>query len=91
MAMDHGWAVKTGVLGRGLKKRLPTDLWAQLEATYTGADMEANWAALLQTMALFRRVAMAVAAHLGYTYPLALNEGVTAYVEGVRRLDRQEL
>ncbi|MCE7981431.1 MAG: hypothetical protein DYG89_09585 [Caldilinea sp. CFX5] len=89
LALDHGWAVKTGVLGRGLKKQLPASLWAQLEATYTGADMAANWDALLQTMALFRQVAMAVAAQLGYVYPLALDEGVTAYVERVRRLDRQ--
>ena len=89
MALDHGWAVKTGVLGRGLKKQLPTSLWAQLEATYADADIAANWDALLRTMALFRLVAMEVAAHLGYTYPLAMDEGVTAYVERVRRLDRQ--
>lgn len=89
MALDHGWAVKIGVLGRGLKKRLPTDLWTHLEATYADADIEANWNALLQTMALFRRVAMDVAAQLGYTYPLALDEGVTAYIERVRRLDHQ--
>jgi len=91
MAMEHGWTVKTGVLGRGLKKRLPTDLWVQLEATYANANIAANWDALLQTMALFRRVAMEVATHLGYTYPLALDKGVTAYVERVRRLDRQAL
>jgi hypothetical protein len=40
-------------------------------------------------MALFRQVAMDVAAQLGYTYPLAMDEGVTAYVERVRRLDCQ--
>lgn len=89
VALDHGWAVKTGVLGRGLKKQLPATLWGQLEATYADADIAANWEALLQTMALFRQVAMAVADHLGYVYPLALDEGVTAYVERVRRLDRQ--
>jgi hypothetical protein len=60
----------------------------------TGGDLrrrryEANWDALLRTMALFRLVAVEVAAHLGYTYPLAMDEGVTAYVERVRRLDRQ--
>ena len=89
MALDHGWAVKTGVLGRRLKKQLPARLWAQLEATYADAALSANWDALLRTMALFRQVAMDVAAQLGYTYPLAMDEGVTAYVERVRRLDRQ--
>ncbi len=89
MALDHGWAVKTSVLGRGLKKQLPASLWAQLEASYADADIAANWDALLRTMALFRQVAMDVAAQLGYTYPLAMDEGVTAYVERVRRLDCQ--
>jgi aminoglycoside 6-adenylyltransferase len=89
MEIDHSWAMKTGVLGRGLKKQLPPALWSQLESSYAGASIEDNWAALLQTMALFRQVATAVAAHLGYTYPLAMDEGVTAYVAQVRRLDHQ--
>lgn len=72
-----------------MKNQLPASLWAQLEVTYVDAAIEANWDALLRTMALFRLVAVEVAAHLGYTYPLAMDEGVTAYVERVRRLDRQ--
>lgn len=68
---------------------LPASLWSQLEAAYADAALSANWDALLRTMALFRQVAMDVAAQLGYTYPLAMDEGVTAYVERVRRLDCQ--
>lgn len=89
MALDHGWAVKTGVLGRGLKQRLPPEIWSKVAASYAGGSIEENWTALFQTMALFREVALSVATHLGYTYPLALDEGVTAYVERVRCLDRQ--
>ncbi len=86
MELDHAWSLKTGVLGKGLKKRLPSALWAQLEGTYAGAGIEENWTALLRTLALFRQVASEVAAQLGYTYPLALDQGVTAYVQKMQRV-----
>ena len=86
MELDHAWSQKTGVLGKGLKKRLPPALWAQLEDTYAGAGIEENWRALLRTLALFRQVASEVAAQLGYTYPLALDQGVTDYVQKMRRM-----
>jgi aminoglycoside 6-adenylyltransferase len=87
MEIDHDWSVPTGVLGRGLKKRLPPKIWSQLESTYAGAGIEENWDALFRTMALFRHVAVQVADHLGYAYPHDMDRGVTAYVQGVKRLD----
>jgi aminoglycoside 6-adenylyltransferase len=86
MELDYAWSQKSGVLGKGLKKRLPPALWVQLEDTYAGAGIEENWTALLRTLALFRQVASEVATHLGYTYPLALDQGVTDYVQKMRRV-----
>lgn len=86
MEIDHGWTIKTGVIGRGLKKRLPPHLWAQLEDSYAGADLAENWEALIKTVALFRQAAQEVAAHFGYTYPHDLDQGVMAYVEQIRQL-----
>ena len=83
--LDHNWSVPIGSLGKGLKKRLPPKLWSALEDTYAGGKMEENWEALFRTMALFRRVAMEVGEALGYEYPLALDERVTAYVKDVQR------
>ena len=80
MECDHGWAVPTGALGKGLKRRLPADLWRDLEATYAGAGVAENWEALFRTLALFRRVAREVGAQLGYTYPDELDRRVTAYL-----------
>ena len=80
MECDHGWAVPAGRLGKGLKRRLPADLWRDLEATYAGAGVAENWEALFRTLALFRRVAREVAARLGYPYPDELDRRVTAYV-----------
>lgn len=86
MEIDHGWAIKTGVIGRGLKNRLPPHLWTQLEASYADADLAANWDALIKTVALFRQAAQEVAAHFGYPYPHELDQGVMAYVEQIRHM-----
>jgi aminoglycoside 6-adenylyltransferase len=91
MERDHGWSEPTGNLGRGLKKRLPTGIWEELEGTYAGARIADNWEALFQTMALFRRVATEVAADLGYAYPLDLDRRVTAYVREIKDLDHAEV
>ena len=88
MEGDHGWSVPAGHLGKGLKKRLPPEIWSQLESTYVGARIADNWEALFRTMALFRRAAIDVAADLGYTYPQDLDGRVTAYVQFIRGLDR---
>ncbi len=86
MSMDSGWSAPTGNLGKGLKKRLPPDIWAALEHTYVGANIADNWDALARTMALFRRVAVEVGAHLGFTYPDDLHRRVQAYVDQIKQL-----
>ncbi len=84
---DCGWAEPTDWLGKGLKKRLPANIWEALEATYAGAGIEENWEALFRTMALFRRVAVEVAEDLGYAYPHDLDRRVIGYVRAIRGLD----
>jgi aminoglycoside 6-adenylyltransferase len=85
MELDHGWSVPTGTLGKGLKKRLPPEIWSQLENTYAGADVADNWEALFRTIALFRQVAVEVGEGLGYAYPDDLDQRVTAYVRDMRK------
>ncbi len=86
--LDHDWSVKPGVLGRGLKKLLPADIWEELEATYTGPDLEENWQALFRLGALFRRVAIEVGEALWYVYPMGVDAEVSAYLERVRAKGR---
>lgn len=86
MEVDHDWAVKLGVLGKGLKKRLPPELWAAFERTYVGADLDENWEAFFATITLFREVAVAVGEALGYAYPYDLDRRATAYFRDVRAL-----
>ena len=85
MGLDHNWSMPTGALGKGLKKRLPPEIWSQLESTYAGADISDNWEALFRTMALFRQVAVEVGEGLGYAYPLDLDQRVAAYVKEMQQ------
>jgi aminoglycoside 6-adenylyltransferase len=84
--LGRDWDWKPGAYGRGLERALPVDLRAQLEATYVGAGIDANWEALFRTAALFRRVAREVADALGFEYPQDVDDGVTAHLERVRAL-----
>ena len=87
--IDHQWSVKPGPYGRRLKQWLRPDLWAELESTYTGAGLEANWEALFRTIALMRRVAIEVGDRLGYAYPHNLDRRAVVYLQKVQELDRK--
>jgi aminoglycoside 6-adenylyltransferase len=82
--IDHQWALKLGPYGRGLKRWLRQDVWAQLEETYTGADLDSNWTALFRSIELMRRVAVEVGDHLGFRYPEDLERRVVAYLRRVK-------
>ncbi len=84
VAMHYGDAARVGALGKGLKKHLPEDIWAQLEQCFAGAGIQENWIALEHTVALFREVALELGAHLGYRYPEDLHQRVMAYVKEIR-------
>jgi aminoglycoside 6-adenylyltransferase len=81
VGVAHAWSVPTGSLGKGLKKHLPAGIWSQLEMTYAGADVQENWDALFRTITLFRQIAMEVGNGLGYEYPHALDQRVTAFAK----------
>ncbi|WP_161606199.1 aminoglycoside 6-adenylyltransferase [Microlunatus speluncae] len=84
---DHDWSLKTGSLGKGLKKYLPADTWAELENTMTGPAPEDNWDALFTMVALFARLAQEVATRLGYRYPSDLVDRVTEHARQMRQGD----
>ena len=86
--LEHGWTVKPGGYGRRLKKWLRPDLYAELESTFAGAGIEANWASVYKTMALMRRVAVEVGEKLGYAYPHELEARVLAFMDKVKNLER---
>jgi aminoglycoside 6-adenylyltransferase len=88
MEIDRGWSVKPGAYGRGLKQHLAPEIWQELERTYVGAGEQENWDALFNTIALYRRVAIEVGRHLGYSYPHELDRRTIEYLKKVQNLDR---
>jgi aminoglycoside 6-adenylyltransferase len=80
----HGWTVKPGPIGRGLKRWLRPDLWQALESTYADAEIEANWDALFNAVALFRQAAVEVGDALGFAYTDELHERAVAYLRKVK-------
>src|SRR5215471_16575903 len=86
--IDHNWSWKPGAMGRGLKKFLPSETWAEFASTYVGEDIDENWDALFKTIGLFRRIAIEVGDVLGYGYLYDLDDRVTRYLQGIRGLER---
>jgi aminoglycoside 6-adenylyltransferase len=86
MGIDTGWSIKTGAIGKGLKKYVQPEIWAAFEKTYVGADIKENWIALFETIELFRHVAITVGEHLGYDYPHELDRRMMVYLHEVETL-----
>jgi aminoglycoside 6-adenylyltransferase len=84
--LDHDWSLKPGSNGRGMEQLLPPDIWLDLAATYVGPEIGANWTALFDVTALFRRVATEVGNALGYPYPTSMDEKTSAYLKAVQAL-----
>ncbi len=84
IGLETDWSVAVGSLGKGLKKRLSSDVWSQVENTYAGADIRENWTALYRTIDLFRQIAVEVGQRLGYTYPHELDQRVTEYAREIQ-------
>lgn len=83
---QHAWTWQPGVFGKGLKQHVDAALWAEIESTFAGAQIAANWQALFNTTALFRKLAQHVAHYLQYEYPLELDTNVMLYLRRVQRL-----
>jgi aminoglycoside 6-adenylyltransferase len=77
-----------GKLGKHLRAQIGAELWALLECTYSDAQTDRIWDALLSMDDLFRQIAQAVADHFGFNYPEQDDSRVSSYVHHVRSLPR---
>ena len=89
VAMQHDWQINTGKYGKKFGKLLPPNLWQELLSTYAGSDVEENWQALLHAGQLMRKLSIAVAEDLGYTYPMEDDAQVTLYLQKVKKLPKE--
>lgn len=88
VGMQTGFQKSPGKLGKYLEKYLEPDLWQMLLHTYSDADYDHIWDTLLTIGDLFRRTAIPVAEHFGFTYPFGDDQRVTAHLLHVRTLPR---
>jgi aminoglycoside 6-adenylyltransferase len=82
--IEHGWSLKSGLYGKGLQKYLNPELLDEIENTYAGRGVEADWETLFRSLNLFRKVAKEVAKGLGYSYPEDKHTRLVEYLEKVK-------
>jgi aminoglycoside 6-adenylyltransferase len=83
-----GFQKSPGKLGKYLESCLKPDLWQLLLSTYSDADYARTWEALFAMGELFRRIAIPVAQHFGYSYPYGDDQRVSAHLHHIRYLPR---
>jgi aminoglycoside 6-adenylyltransferase len=86
-----GFQKYPGKMGKYLEKYLEPELWQLLLCTYSDADYDRTWDALLTMGELYRRIAIPVAEHFGFTYPSGDDERVSAHLRHVRELTRDAI
>lgn len=88
IGLRTNFQVSPGKMGKYFEKYLEADLWRMVLRTFSDADYDHTWEALLAMGELFRRVAIPVAEHFGFTYPSGDDERVSAHLRHVRSLPR---
>jgi aminoglycoside 6-adenylyltransferase len=88
IGMRTDFKVNPGKFGKHFQKHLAPEVWDLLLRTYSGPSYDATWYALLTMGELFRKVAVPVAEHFGFSYPFDDDRRVTAHLEHVRRLPK---
>ncbi len=93
IGIKTGFKINPGKSGKYFKQYLEPDLWDLLQQTYSTADYDATWAALVNTCKLFRNVAQCVANHFSFEYLDQDDQRVTAHIQFMRSLptDAQEM
>jgi len=84
--MKTDFTQSAGKHGKYLDRILEPDLWAMLLQTYSDADHDRTWDALLTMGDLFRRVALQVAERFDLGYPDEDDRRMSAHLRHVRDL-----
>lgn len=88
VGVKTGFAVGTGKVGKRFRRYLEPTQWELLLRSYSDADYERTWDALLAMAELFRTIGVAIASAYGYEYPQLDDQRVTAYLHHIRGLDK---
>lgn len=75
-----------GAHGKLLQQNLEPALWELLKKSYSGAEIDETWSALLAACDLFRRTATHIATCFGFQYPHDDDQKVSAHLVHIRSL-----
>jgi aminoglycoside 6-adenylyltransferase len=84
----QNWEIDTWYYGHHILEWVDEPTRNELHQVFGHFEAEDSWRALIATMNLFRRLAIAVANDLGFKYPAALDQKVTRKVEEIHTFDR---
>jgi aminoglycoside 6-adenylyltransferase len=88
IGIKTNFSKSAGKLGKYFEEFLEKDDWEAFVSTYTNGDYENIWDSLFIMCELFRKNAIAVSIHFGFTYPYQDDKRVTEYLQHVRSLPR---
>lgn len=83
---NHDFQVSTGKMGKYFKKFLPEPYWDLYKGTYSDGNDENMWSSIFIACELFRILAEDLGKKLQYTYPVAEDRNMTAYLKRVKDL-----
>ena len=88
--IEHQWSLENpDRTAADWKQYSRPDLWADLERTYTDAELDQNWEALFLTIELMRRASLPKSVSIWDTATLnGLEQRVVNYLRKVKQLDR---
>lgn len=81
-----GFKKSPGKLGKYIKDDVESEIWSELEETYSDANFENIWESLFMMGKLFRRTAKVVASHFGFQYPQQDDDNVSEYIRKIKNL-----
>lgn len=88
VAIKTQFQVNPGKYGKKFKQTLEPSLWDLLILTYSDANYEHTWDALISMCNLFRKAAIAVAEHFSFSYIQDEDTKVSTHLEHVRHLPK---
>ncbi|WP_127530636.1 aminoglycoside 6-adenylyltransferase [Paenibacillus kobensis] len=86
IGIQTGFTADSGKCGKYFERYLEPRHWESFAATYSDADYDNIWNALLTMGDLFRDAATDVAEHCGYSYPIEDDRRVWSHLQHVRFL-----
>ncbi|REC74997.1 AadS family aminoglycoside 6-adenylyltransferase [Chryseobacterium elymi] len=87
IASFHDWKnITTNKHGRLFRKYLSAELWTQVEATFSGSNINDNWHALYAAADLVHELGTALAQKLDFEYPQKHEHDIRKYLAEVKSM-----